>query len=108
MHINGPIGAVRREPIPKSTSGRREEVLDHDPFATGSTFIKGFLLFDLIIINFASILLLLIASARILFASIFKALILPDLISFAFKSPASELSEDDFDGSIFSFVIPFS
>ena len=41
MHINGPIGAVRREPIPKSTPGRREEVLDHDPFATGSTFIKN-------------------------------------------------------------------
>lgn len=41
MHINGPFGAVRREPIPKSTSGRREEILDHDPFATGSTFIKN-------------------------------------------------------------------
>lgn len=39
-HINGPFGAVRREPIPKFVSGRREEVLDHDPFSSGSTFIK--------------------------------------------------------------------
>ena len=41
MHINGPFGAVRREPIPKYISRRPKEVLDYDPFATGSTFIKN-------------------------------------------------------------------
>ena len=41
VHINGPFGAVRREPIPKYISRRPKEVSDYDPFATGSTFIKN-------------------------------------------------------------------